>query len=301
MSRYNRPLTEMRDPRDQYPKPPFEKQPQKPPGLDTRMKPEPDHGEDSYVGSGRLEGRHALVTGGDSGIGRAVAIAFAREGARVAISYLPEEQPDVDDLAQVFAAEDLTLHQLPGDLKDESFARDLPKRASEVLGGLDIVVNNAGKQVYQEEFGDITTAQLDATMRTNVYATFFICQEALKLLPPGASIINVTSIQGYDPTPQLLDYATTKFALRGFTHGLAKLAIKKGIRVNAIAPGPIWTVLQPSGGQSQEKVQKFGAKSPMGRPGQPAELASAFVYLASHESSYTVGTILEVTGGEPAD
>ena len=169
------------------------------------------------------------------------------------------------------------------------------------MGGLDIVVSNAGKQVYQDDFADITTKQFDATFRTNVYAAFFITQEAMKLLPPGAAVIITASVNSYDPTPQLLDYATTKFALRGYVIGLAKIAAKKGIRVNGVAPGPFWTVLQPSGGQSQEKVETFGQKSPMGRPGQPAEIAPAYVYLASHEASYTAGTILEVTGGEPAD
>ena len=302
MPRYDRPQTEMRDPRDQYPQPPFDKQPQAAPGLDRKMEPEPDHGERSYVGSGRLKGRMALITGGDSGIGRAVAIAFGREGAEVAINFLPPEQPDVDDLAKLFEAEGLTLHQFPGDLTDEGFTRALAGKAAKAMGGLDILVNNAGKQVFQDGVGKITTEQFDRTLRTNIYATFWLCQEALELMKPGSSIINVTSIQGYDPTPTLLDYATSKFAIRGFTLGLAKTAIEeKGVRVNGIAPGPFWTVLQPSGGQSQEKVVKFGEKTPMGRPGQPAEIAAAFVYLASHESSYTVGTILSVTGGEPAD
>ncbi|MDO5705269.1 MAG: SDR family oxidoreductase [Paracoccus sp. (in: a-proteobacteria)] len=300
MSHYSEKMSLMRDPRDQYPRPPFEKQPQDAPGLDRKMKPEPDHGEKSYVGSGRLEGRRALITGGDSGIGRAVAIAYAREGAEVTINYLPQEQPDVDELAALFDKEGLVLHQMPGDLTDEDFTRALPGKAKEKMGGLDVLVNNAGKQVFQEDVGKITTQQFDRTMRTNIYATFWLCQEALEIMPPGASIINVTSIQGYDPSETLLDYATSKFAIRGFTLGLAKTAIEeKGIRVNGIAPGPFWTVLQPSGGQSQEKVTKFGEKSPMGRPGQPAEIAAAFVYLASHESSYTVGTILSVTGGEP--
>jgi NAD(P)-dependent dehydrogenase (short-subunit alcohol dehydrogenase family) len=289
-----------RDPRELYPRPPFDKQPQPAPGLDRRMDPPPDHGEASYLGAGRLEGRCALITGGDSGIGRAIAIAYGREGAKVAITYLPQEQPDVDDLKKLFEAEGLTLVTLPGDLTDEDFARGLPARAKAALGGLDILVNNAGKQVYQTSMDRISTEQFDRTMRTNVYATFWLCQEALEIMPPGSSIINVTSIQGYDPTPELLDYATTKFALRGFTLGLAKQAIKeKGVRVNGVAPGPFWTVLQPSGGQSQEKVEQFGAKAPMGRPGQPAEIASAFVYLASAQASYTVGSILSVTGGEP--
>lgn len=299
MPRYDKPQTQMRDPRDQYPRPPFKQQPQPAPGLDRKMEPEPDHGEKSYVGSRRLAGRRALITGGDSGIGRAVAIAFAREGAVVAINFLPQEQPDVDDLARLFDAEDLSLHQFPGDLTDEKFARALPGEAADAMGGIDVLVNNAGKQVYQEDFAKITTEQFDRTMRTNVYATFWLCQEAMNLMPPGSSIINVTSVQGYDPSAALLDYATTKFAIRGFTLGLAKSAIEKGVRVNGIAPGPFWTVLQPSGGQSHEKVQTFGEKSPIGRPGQPAEIAPAFVYLASQESSFAVGTILSVTGGEP--
>lgn len=301
MPMYDRPATEMRDPRDQYPKPPFEKQPQQAPGLDSKMEPEPDFGEKSYVGSGRLQGRHALITGGDSGIGRAVALAYAREGAKVAIAYLPVEQSDADELKAVLEAEGLTLEQLPGDLLDEGYARGLPKAAHDALGGLDIVVNNAGKQVYQDDIANVTTEQFDQTFRTNVYASFFICQEALKILPPGAAIINTASVNAYDPTPQMLDYAMTKFALRGLTHGFAKIAIKQGIRVNGVAPGPFWTVLQPSGGQSQEKVKHFGEKTPMGRPGQVAEIAAAYVYLASQESSYTVGAILEVTGGSLAD
>ena len=300
MSRYDRPQTEMRDPRDQYPQPPFDKQPQQAPGLDQRMEPEPDHGEASYVGSGRLKGRRALITGGDSGIGRAVAIAFGREGAEVSIVFLPSEQPDADDLAKLFDNEGMKLHQFPGDLTDETFTRALPAKAAEAMGGLDILVSNAGKQVYEDEVGKISTEQFERTLRTNLYATFWLCQEALEIMEPGSSIINTTSIQGYDPTPTLLDYATSKFAIRGFTLGLAKTAIKeKGVRVNGVAPGPFWTVLQPSGGQSQEKVVHFGEKNPMGRPGQPAEIAAAYVYLASHESSYAVGTILSVTGGEP--
>ena len=187
---------------------------------------------------------------------------------------------------------------MPGDLKDERFARGLVGRAAEAMGGLDILVCNAGKQVFREGLPDISSEQFDQTMKTNIYATFWMCQEALKIMPPGASIINVTSVQGFDPSPTLLDYATTKFAIRGFTQGLAPTAMEKGIRVNGIAPGPFWTPLQPSGGQSREKVQSFGKGTPIGRPGQPAEIAPAFVFLASNEASYMTGEIVSLTGGE---
>lgn len=298
-TRRSQPQFEICDPRDQYPRPPFGEQTQPEPGLAAKMNPEPDHGEESYVGFGRLKGRKALITGGDSGIGRAVAIAFAREGAEVAINYLPAEERDVDDLAQVLERDGTRLHRLPGDITDEGFARSLISEAAERMGGLDILVCNAGKQIWQEGIENISSAQFDQTMKTNIYATFWMCQEAMKLMQPGAAIINVTSIQGYMPSPTLLDYATTKFAIRGFTEGLAQEAIKKGIRVNGIAPGPFWTPIQPSHGQSSEKVDKFGQNNPMGRPGQPAEIAPAFVYLASQEASYTAGDILQVTGGKP--
>ncbi|QQA42933.1 SDR family oxidoreductase [Pelagovum pacificum] len=289
----------LRDPRTLHPQPPFEKQPQDPPGLDAKMKPVPADGAESWVGHGRLEGRKALITGGDSGIGRAVAIAYAREGAEVVINYLPEEEPDAESLAEIFEADGNTLHRMPGDLMDEAFARQLVKDAAEKMGGLDIMVVNAGKQVTQPDIASISSEQFDQTMKTNVYAMFWMCQEAMAIMPPGSSIIPVTSIQGYDPAPQLLDYATTKYAMRGFTIGLAKQAIEKGIRVNGVAPGPIWTALQPSGGQTQEAVTQHGAGAPIGRPGQPSELAGAFVYLASDEASYTIGEILGVTGGAP--
>ena len=289
----------MQDPRSQYPAPPFPRQPQPAPGLAREMDPKPDHGEDSYRGSGRLQGRRALITGGDSGIGRAVAIAYVREGASVAINYLESEAADVKTLVDLVEQEGGTLVTLPGDLTDEAFASSLPQQAADRLGGLDIVVNNAGKQVYQESITDITTEQFDQTYRTNVYAMFWICKAALPLLPPGASIINVTSIQGYDPSPGLLDYASTKWAIIGFTKALSKQAIEQGVRVNGVAPGPFWTPLQPSGGQPQDKVEQFGASVPMGRPGQPAEIAPVFVFLASQESGYITGEVFGVTGGDP--
>lgn len=290
---------EMRDPRTQYPKPPFPRQPQPKPGIEAKMDPQPDHGEESYKGSGRLEGRKAVITGGDSGIGRAVAIAFIREGAEVTVNYLPSEEPDARALEALVKDEGGTIHLMPGDLKEEAFCTDLIGDAVKKMGGLDILVNNAGKQVFQTDIEDISSEQFDATMKTNVYAMFWLCKAALKVMPAGGSIINVTSIQGFDPSPQLLDYATTKYAIRGFTEGLAQVAMGKGVRVNAIAPGPFWTVLQPSGGQPQEKVEQFGGNTPMGRPGQPAEIAPAFVYLASQESSFVSGEIIGLTGGRP--
>ncbi|UBV42967.1 SDR family oxidoreductase [Deinococcus taeanensis] len=286
------------DPTTQYPAPPFPRQPQEAPGLVGAMDPRPDHGEDSYVGLGRLKGRKALVTGADSGIGRAAAIAFAREGADVALNYLPEEEQDAREVVALIEAAGRKAVALPGDLKDEAFCRDLVTRAVKELGGLDILVNNAGKQVSQESIADITTEQFDQTFRTNVYAMFWLTQEALRHLKAGASIINTASIQAYRPSPNLLDYASTKAAIVAFTQALAQQLGHKGIRVNAVAPGPFWTPLQPSGGQTQEKVQSFGKSTPLGRPGQPAELAPLYVFLASQESSYSSGGTFGATGGE---
>jgi len=289
----------MRDPRSQYPAPPFPKQPQPAPGLAARMTPEPDHGETSYQGFGRMVGRRALVTGGDSGIGRAVALAYAREGAAVAINYLPSEEEDAASLAALVEGEGGTLVRLPGDLTDEAFCERLVADAHEALGGLDVLVVNAGKQVSTGSIAEITTEQFDRTFRTNVYAMFWLSKAALPLLPPGAAIINVASIQGFEPSPNLLDYATTKWAIIGFTKGLSKQAIEQGVRVNAVAPGPFWTPLQPSGGQPQEVVRTFGREVPMGRPGQPAEIAPVFVFLATQESGYVTGEVYGVTGGDP--
>ncbi|MFL7963829.1 hypothetical protein SAMN03159488_04911 [Pseudomonas sp. NFIX10] len=289
----------MQNPLTQYPRPPFPDQPQSPPGIDQDMVPKPDHGEKSYQGFGRLEGRKALVTGGDSGIGRAAAIAYAREGADVAINYLPSEERDARQVIELIEAEGRKAIAIPGDLKDETFCVQLVSSAHEQLGGLDIVVNVAGKQEAQKDIADITTAQFDDTMKTNIYAMFWICKAAVPLMPAGATIINTASIQSYDPSATLLDYATTKAAIVAFTKALAGQVISKGIRVNAVAPGPIWTVLQPSGGQPREKIPTFGSQVPMKRPGQPAECAPLYVLLASQESSYITGEVFGVTGGNP--
>jgi hypothetical protein len=288
----------MQDPRRQYPAPPFPKQPQPAPGLAAQMDPKPDHGETSYRGSGKLEGRKALITGADSGIGRAAAIAFAREGADVALVYLPEEQEDADEVIQLIEQAGRKAVAIPGDIKDEAFCRDLVERAVAAMGGLDILVNNAGKQKTQREIGEISSEQFDATLKTNLYAMFWITQAAEKHLREGAAVINTASIQAVEPSAALLDYATTKAGIVSFTKALSKQLIKKGVRVNAVAPGPVWTALQPSGGQTQEKVQHFGESSPLGRPGQPVELAPVYVLLASQEASFITGEVYGVTGGE---
>lgn len=288
---------QMQDPRDQYPKPPFPKQPQPAPGLAAKMEPRPDHGETSYKGFGRLAGRKALVTGGDSGIGRAAAIAFAREGADVAIVYLPEEEPDAREVIALIEAEDRKAVAIAGDITDQDFCKALVNRTVDKLGGLDILVNNAGKQVSRPAIGEITPEQFDATLKTNLYAMFWITQAATPHLKPGAAVINTASVQAYEPSDNLLDYATTKAGIVAFTKALAKQLIEKGVRVNAVAPGPVWTVLQPSGGQTQEKVQHFGEHSAFGRPGQPVELAPVYVLLASQEASFITGEVYGVTGG----
>lgn len=289
---------DMQDPRGQYPSMSIPPQRQPEPGFDSELQPLADHGVDTYVGCGRLKGRKALVTGGDSGIGRAVAIAFAREGADVAISYLPSEQSDADDVVEAIKASGGKIATFPGDLTSEEYARGLPKQAAEALGGLDILVNNAGKQIYNNDFATLSTKQIVDTFTVNVFAMMWITQEALAYLPVGASIINTTSIQATQPSPGIIDYAATKAAILNFTRGLAQQLTPKGIRVNAVAPGPIWTPLQPSYGQSEEKLTQFGKNTPLGRPGQPAELASVYVFLASQESSYVSGEVIGVTGGK---
>lgn len=288
----------MQDPTTEYPRPKFPPQHQKEPGLASAMRPKPDHGEQSYVGYGRLKGRKAIVTGGDSGIGRAAAIAFAREGADVVIAYLPSEESDAQEvLAHIKDAGQKGVGvQL--DLSTEENCQSLVDQALAAMGGIDIVVNNAGKQIATKDLADISTEQLDKTFRTNVYAMFWITKYALPHLPKGASIINTTSIQAYQPSPTLLDYAMTKAAIANFTHGLAKQLAPKGIRVNGIAPGPVWTPLQPTDGQPPEKIPTFGEQVPMGRAGQPAELGPAYVFLASQESSYITGEIIGITGGQ---
>jgi NAD(P)-dependent dehydrogenase (short-subunit alcohol dehydrogenase family) len=259
----------MQDPTTQYPQPKFDKQTQPEPGLAKNMRPKPDHGEDSYVGSGRLKGRRALVTGGDSGIGRAAAIAFAREGADVVINYLPEEEPDAKEVVALIKKAGRKVVALPGDISSEEFCKQLVEQAVEQLGGLDIVANVAGKQVSVEAIADVSTEQFDKTFKTNVYALFWICK-----------------------------YASTKGAITAFTKALAKQVAEKGIRVNAIAPGPVWTPLQPSHGQPEDALPDFGKQTPMQRPGQPAEVAPAYVFLASQESSFITAEVIGVTGGQ---
>jgi len=287
----------MQDPRKQFPRPPFPKQPQAAPGLAAKMKPRPDHGETSYQGHGRLEGRRALITGGDSGIGRAAAIAFAREGADVAIVCLPSEEADAREVIALIEAEGRKAVGIMGDIKEQAFCKDLVKTAVKALGGLDILVNNAGKQVSQPGIGEITPEQFDATLKTNLYAMFWITQAATPHLKAGAAVINTASVQAYEPSESLLDYATTKAGIVAFSKALSKQLIEKGVRVNAVAPGPVWTVLQPSGGQTQEKVQHFGEHSAFGRPGQPVEIAPVYVLLASQEASFITGEVYGVTGG----
>ncbi|MDX5628993.1 MULTISPECIES: SDR family oxidoreductase [unclassified Brenneria] len=285
------------DPLTAYPRPPFEHQPQQAPGLAGKMKPLPDHGEKSYQGSGRLNGRKALVTGGDSGIGRAVAIAYAREGADVAINYLPEEESDAQEVIELIRAEGRTAVAIPGDIRTEEFCQRLVKEAVEKLGGLDILVNNAGRQQFNESIETLSTEDFDATFKTNVYAPFWITKAALAHLQAGSVIINTSSVQAFIPSPILLDYAQTKACNVAFTKALAKQLGQKGIRVNAVAPGPYWTALQPSGGQPQDKLREFGGDSPLGRPGQPVEIAPLYVTLASAESSYTSGQVWCSDGG----
>jgi NAD(P)-dependent dehydrogenase (short-subunit alcohol dehydrogenase family) len=287
----------MNNPLKQHPKPPFARQPQKPPGLASKMKPRPDHGEKSYEGTGRLKGRKALVTGGDSGIGRAAAIAYAREGADVAINYLPEEESDAAEVIRLIKGAGRKAIALPGDIREERFCVQLVSDAVKALGGLDILVNNAGQQQAVDSILDLTTEQFDSTFRTNVYALFWITKAAIPHLKPGATIINTSSVQAYDPSPNLVDYAQTKSCIVSFTKSLSQQLAEKGIRVNAVAPGPYWTPLQASGGQPPEKVQKFGDETAMGRPGQPVELAPVYVLLASGESSYATGQVYGASGG----
>ncbi|MGP9694303.1 SDR family oxidoreductase [Brachybacterium sp. AOP25-B2-12] len=268
-------------------------------GLDAELDNRADLGETTYRGSGRLAGRKALITGGDSGIGGATAIAFAREGADVAISYLPEEQRDADHIAGLIEEAGRKAVLLPGDLEDRDYVTQLVTDAHEQLGGLDILVSNGGKQQFTEELTDLSDEQFDATFRTNVDALFWITKAALPLLAPGASIIATSSIQAYQPSPTLLDYASTKAALNTYAKGLAEQLAPQGIRVNVVAPGPIWTPLQTAGGQPPEALPEFGEDTGLGRPGQPAELAPAYVFLASQESSYVVGSTLHVNGGMP--
>lgn len=287
----------MQDPRSQYPAPPFPEQRQPAPGEAARMTPQPDHGETSYQGAGRLQGRRALITGGDSGIGRAAAIAYAREGADVAIAFLPEEARDADEVVALIEAEGRTALALPGDITDRDWCRQLVEKTVDGLGGLDILVVNAARQQYRESIDALSDEDFDATLKTNLYAMHWLCRAAVPHLPAGAAIITTASVQAYDPSAILLDYATTKAGIVAYTKALSAQLIEKGIRANVVAPGPFWTVLQPSGGQPSDKVTQFGAQTPFKRPGQPVEIAPLYVLLASQEGSYLTGEVFGATGG----
>jgi NAD(P)-dependent dehydrogenase (short-subunit alcohol dehydrogenase family) len=285
------------DPTTAYQQPPQPAQQQDMPGSTGRMTPRPDHGETSYRGSERLLDRAAIITGGDSGIGRAVAIAFAREGADVLISYYNEEE-DARETGRWVEEAGRKALLVPGDIKDEAHCRKLVERAREAFGRIDILVNNAAHQATIGSIEEISSEEWDVTMRTNLYAMFFLCKAAMPVMRPGSAIINTTSIQSKSPSGNLLAYATTKGAIANFTAGLAELVAERGIRVNAVAPGPIWTPLIPST-MPEEKVEKFGSDTPLGRVGQPAELAGAYVLLASDAASYMTGAVIPVTGGRP--
>ena len=288
----------LQNPIAKYSKPPFRKQTQPWPGLAREMDPKPDHGESTYRGSGRLVGRKALITGGDSGMGRAAAIAYAREGADVAINYFPTEEPDAREVIELIKEAGRTGVAIPGDLREEAFCQRLVAEALQKLGGLDIVVCNAGRQQARSSILDLTTEDFDATMKTNIYAPFWIIKAAVPHLKPGAAIIGTTSEQAYDPSPDLYDYAQTKAATMNYVKSLAKQLGPRGIRVNGVAPGPVWTPLQISGGASEQKYQSFGSKTVFGRPGQPAELASIYVQLAADDASFATGNVYGSGGGQ---
>jgi NAD(P)-dependent dehydrogenase (short-subunit alcohol dehydrogenase family) len=287
------------DPTDRFAGPDEqEPQQQEHPGRSDAMTPEPDYGEKTYKGSGKLTGRRALITGGDSGIGRAVALAFAREGADVMISYLEDEEEDARETCRLVRESGRTAASLAGDIQDEAHCRRLVEQCVAELGGLDILVNNAAYQMTVDGLADISTEQFDQVMKTNVYAMFWLSKAALPHLREGSAIINTTSIQAYQPSPGLLDYATSKAAILNFTKGLAQELAPKGIRVNAVAPGPVWTPLIPAT-MPAEKVAEFGADTPLGRAGQPAEMAPLYVFLASDDSTYVTGERIGATGGRP--
>jgi|SRR5579883_2369455 len=291
-------LTETTDPRQREPqKPPFNEPRQPTPGHETGMRTKPDHGEESYRGFGRLKEKVALITGADSGIGSAVAIAYAREGADVCIGYLPEEEQDARETVRWVEQAGRRALSLSGDIRDERFCRDAVDRVFAECGRLDILVNNAAYQMTHNSIEEWSSDEWDRTFRTNIYAMFYLAKAALPRMQPGSTIINTASVQAYQPTGKLLAYATTKGAIVTFTKALSELAIERGVRVNAVAPGPVWTPLIPST-MPDEKVKKFGQDSPMTRPAQPAELAPAYVYLASGESSYVTGSVMDLTGGE---
>lgn len=290
-------FADMENPTTKYPRPPFKPQQQPFPGLASKMDPLPDHGEKSYKGSGRLTGRKALITGGDSGMGRAAAIAFAREGADVVINYLPAEEQDAKEVIDLITKSGRKGYAIPGDLREESFCKSLVENSVKRLGGLDIVVSNAARQQTKPSILDISSEDFDATMKTNIYAPFWLLKAAIPHLKPGSSIIVTTSEQATDPSPELFDYAQTKAANTSTVRSLAKFLAPKGVRVNGVAPGPIWTPLQVGGGATNEKLVEFGKATPMGRPGQPAELASIYVQLADNGASYSTGQIYGAMGG----
>ncbi|GAB3780477.1 SDR family oxidoreductase [Spirosoma horti] len=285
------------DPLTKYPQPPYSDEKQSAPGTEAEMQPKADHGETSYRGSGKMEGRKALITGGDSGIGRAVAIAFAREGADVLISYLNEDE-DARETARYVEEAGRKAVLVPGDIQDEAHCKQLIQRAVAELGGLDVLVNNAAYQMAHESLQDISTEELDRTFRTNIFAMFHLCKAAEEHLKPGSTVVNTTSVNAYKPSPQLLAYAATKAAIQNFTANLGQVWAEKGIRVNCVAPGPVWTPLIPST-MPPEKVKNFGQDVPLKRAGQPAELAPIYVLLASDDSSYMTGSTVQVTGGSP--
>ena len=288
------------DPTQHYPRPEYPEQDQRHqhPGFEGEMQPEPDYGYDTYRGYGRLEGKKAIITGGDSGIGRAVALAFAREGADVLISYLSEEEPDALETARVVEEAGKRAIKAPGDISEESQCQAVVQRAVDEFGQIDVLVNNAAHQMTVSGIADVDSELLDRTFKTNIYAMFWLVKEALPHMPEGGSIINVASIQAYQPSPTLLPYSSTKGAIVTFTKGLALEVVQYGLRANTVAPGPVWTPIIPAS-MPGDTVSRFGGTSPMGRPAQPAELAPAFVFLASQESSFVNGETLGVTGGQP--
>jgi NAD(P)-dependent dehydrogenase (short-subunit alcohol dehydrogenase family) len=287
----------MQNPVEKYEQPPFDQEKIEAPGTEREMTPQADHGETSYKGSGKLAGKKAIITGGDSGIGRAVAIAFAREGADVLIAYLNEDE-DAQETAKYIKEAGRKAVLVAGDIREEEHCKEIVSRAVEELGGLDILVNNAAYQMSHESIQDISAEELDRTFRTNIYAMFYLCQAAEPYLKPGSTVVNTTSVNAYKPSPNLLAYAVTKGAIQNFTAGLGQLWAEKGIRVNCVAPGPIWTPLIPST-MPEEKVKTFGQDVPLKRAGQPAELAAAYVLLASEDSSYMTSSTIQVTGGTP--
>lgn len=289
-------MSALQDPKSLYPQPPYSAKYQEPPGTESELNPKADHGEESYIGKGLLEGRRALITGGDSGIGRAIAVAFSREGADVAISYLSEhEDARATELLVMEAGRKAVL--LPGDLSSKTACERVASDAVGQLGGIDILVNNAAFQRTYDDFQDIPDEEFEETYRVNVFAMFRLCQALLPQMPKGASIINTASIQSYDPSPNLIAYASTKAAIASFTRSLANMAIKQGVRVNAVAPGPVWTPLIPST-MPKEKVKAFGANTAFGRAAQPVELAPLYVFLASAQASYVTGEVFGATGGQ---